>query len=128
MPDIMFYDISTDSMESLTQEKFDEFMKFIGTVSQLNRKMEDVRQISQRDFSFKLAVYPNRMRSDGVFVAEDRPIEPYEGARDMAGNLCYPSTPQHGYKIGSQIPHAFAYELVRRWNICPELEAARLPK
>ena len=36
MPDIMFYDISTDSMESLTQEKFDEFMKFIDMIRQLH--------------------------------------------------------------------------------------------
>ena len=113
--EIKFYNINTDTYETLTQEKFDEFIRFVHTIGQLQRKIEDDRQVSV-GFDFNLAVYTNPMRDDGVFVAEDRPIEAYDGIRNLDGSPCYPTRPQHGYAIGAQLPHAFAFELVRRWN------------
>jgi len=116
MADIMYYDIATDESIVLTQERFDDLMKFLFEIGKQSIRMEENGQVPQRDFSFKLAVYPNRTRSDGVFVAEDRPIEPYKGIRNLDGGLCYPSVPQHGYVIPGQLPHDFAFELIRRWN------------
>ena len=65
---------------------------------------------------FRLKVYPNPMRDDGVFVAEDREIAPYPGISNVDGTLCYPSTPNTQYRMGRQLPRDFAEELVRRWN------------
>jgi hypothetical protein len=124
MSPIMYYDPFIDENITLTQEKFDDIMKFIYSVMGENRNIEDDRKVSQNNLSFKLAVYQNPMRDDGVFVAEDRPIEPYKDIRGSDGGLCYPSIPQHGISIGSQLPHAFAFELVRRWNAYGEAETA----
>jgi hypothetical protein len=67
------------------------------------------------DLSFKLKIYPNPMRDDGVFVAEDKEIEPYPlpGAE---GRPHYPAIPNTPYRFGQQLPRDFAEELVRRWN------------
>lgn len=71
-------------------------------------------------FDFRLKVYLNPMRNDGVFVAEDRPIEPYSNGqggfiRSLDGSPRYPAIP-NGHSIGTQLPRDFAEELVRRWN------------
>jgi hypothetical protein len=105
--------------ETLTQETFDEIIKFINTLSIMNQPTAQNREAVASALDFKLAVYPNPTRDDGVFVAEDRPIEPYEGVKTLDGKPCYPSTPRTGYSLGMQLPHAFAHELVRRWNRGP---------
>ena len=46
----------------------------------------------------RLKVYPNPMRDDGVFVAEDRPIEPYPDSSD------YPAVPLEGFRLIHQLP------------------------
>lgn len=68
------------------------------------------------DLSFRLKVYPNSIRTDGVFVAEDREVAPYPGISDMDGKPIYPAIPQSGRRLGVQLDHAFGEELVRRWN------------
>ncbi len=45
------------------------------------------------EFNFKLKCYPNPMREDGVFVAEDKPIEPDPVARTLDGPYV-PPTPK----------------------------------
>ena len=114
---LKIYDASTDERRPATQEDIDRLQEFADTISFMNCKLNEERKPTQTmDLNFKLAVYPNRMRTDSVFVAEDRPIEPYANHHNLDGGLCYPSVPQKGYVIGSGLPHAFAYELVRRWN------------
>lgn len=73
----------------------------------------------------KWRTYPNPMRGDGVFVAEDKPVEPYPGVRRLDGSSIYPATPQTRHAIPFQLPHAEAEELVRMLNsaLCVKTEA-----
>jgi hypothetical protein len=64
----------------------------------------------------KLKIFPNPMRDDGVFVAEDRPIEPYSGVHGANGEVLFQAVPQGRIRIMNQLPRDFAEELVRRWN------------
>jgi hypothetical protein len=64
------------------------------------------------NFNFKLAIYQNPMRDDGVFVAEDKPIEPYPPPNDHQR----PAIPTTRFQIPHQLPRDFAEEIVRRWN------------
>ncbi len=73
--------------------------------------------------------FPNPMRSDGVFVAQDRPIEPYPGnPRDLDGNPHLPAVPK-GWCLGSQVEHAAgAFIAASRTDVpllCAELRAAQ---
>lgn len=52
--------------------------------------------------------YPNPMRSDGLFVAQDKPIEPYEGTKDIYGNPQYPAVPRDAWGLGMQVEHGAA--------------------
>jgi hypothetical protein len=115
--EIRYFDISQNEWLTLSQSIADELYSFLHKISIINMKIENTRFASPKiDFNFRLKIYPNRMRDDGVFVAEDREIEPYEGIKDVQGRLCYPSIPQGGYALSRQLPHAFAQELVKRWN------------
>lgn len=60
--------------------------------------------------------YPNPMRADGVFVGQDRPLEPYPGLSDMMGNPLYPATPKGAYSYPRQLPPEMAARLVDRLN------------
>lgn len=66
--------------------------------------------------NLRLKVFPNPMRSDGVFVAEDKPIEPYEGARGINGPL-YPAVPD-GRRINAGVELDFAERIVCCVNYC----------
>lgn len=66
---------------------------------------------------FRLKVYPNPMRDDGVFVAEDKEITPYPGVARCDGKPCYPAVPTTRYSLGHQLDPEFGAELVRRWNL-----------
>jgi hypothetical protein len=125
--EIRVYDVNTDDYRPASQEDFDRMQDFFGAISRLNSKIEEHREADQigSNFGFELAVFPNRLRDDGVFVAQDLPIEPYEHITNLDGSKCYPAVPQKGYRIWRQLPHAFAFELVWRWNDYPRL-AARL--
>ena len=71
----------------------------------------------------RLAIYANPMRNDGVFVYEEKPIEPYDaGVYGINGEFLYPAVPQNAIGIGIQIPRHFAEEIVRRWNSFNENE------
>jgi hypothetical protein len=74
----------------------------------------------------RIKIYPNPMRDDGVFVAEDRPITEYAGAYDGNGNAWFPAVPQNGFCIMNQLSREVAEELVRRWNHF-EPEVAKAP-
>ena len=75
---------------------------------------------------FLLKVFPNPMRNDGVFVAEDKEIAPYPGISNMDGKPCYPAIPRTRYQLGYQLERGFAEELVKRWNaLAPLLEGKR---
>lgn len=99
----------------VTQEHADLWMKRDVALMHANAAIEDKREVTL-DMNFKLAIFPNPMRDDGVFVAQDLPIEPYKGCYTLDGKPSYPTLPQRGYSIGHQLPHGFAAELVRRWN------------
>src|SRR5690349_790039 len=100
-------------MREVTQEVVDKWQSFF-------QALAIPPEPSKHDYgdmpNIKLAVYPNRMRDDGVFVGEDKPIEPYASISGFDGRPVYPSVPQTPYMIRGQLPHDFAYELVRRWN------------
>jgi hypothetical protein len=111
----MMYDINTDERRPVTQEDVDRWQEIfhaLGTAPRAEVPPEETGRCPD----FRLAIYPNRMRDDGVFVAEERPIEPYKGISGSSGETLYPSVPDTPYSLRGQLPHAFAYELVRRWN------------
>lgn len=60
--------------------------------------------------------YINPMRDDGLFVAEDKPLEPYPEITNMDGSPVFPAIPNTKYSIGFQLPHKEAKELVRLLN------------
>ena len=61
-------------------------------------------------------VYPNPMRDDGVFIAQDKPRVPYEGVTGLDESHRYPAVPQDAYGLGFQIPRDIAENVVRRLN------------
>lgn len=66
----------------------------------------------------KWRTYPNPMRSDGVFVAQDKPAKPYPGYTDR-----FPAVPDEAAALHYQLPHDQAEELVRRLNEASEPKA-----
>lgn len=56
-------------------------------------------------------LYPNPMRSDGVFIGQDAEIKPYPNVRSMSGPL-YPATPQGIKKYPMQLPHDVAAKVM----------------
>jgi hypothetical protein len=112
---LTIYDVSIGARRAATQEDIDRLSDFVTGITFVNMKIDEKRGIAET-FDFRLAVFPNRMRDDGVFVAQDLPIEPYSGVKTFDGRECYPSIPQRGVRIGHQLPCAFAHEIVRRWN------------
>lgn len=58
-------------------------------------------------------IYLNPMRSDGVFVGEDAPVEPYAAVRGLGGPL-FPAVPQRVYVLPYQVSREVAEELLRR--------------
>ena len=113
---LKIYDINTDSYREATQEDIDLMEKFISAVAVRSQPLENT-QPPPEGFTFRLACYPNRMRDDGLYVGEEKEIEPYEGLTDpRTGGPVYPSVPQTPWTLKHQLPVEFAKELVRRWN------------
>lgn len=54
--------------------------------------------------------YPNPMRDDGVFIAEVKEIEPYDGTQR------YPAVPNTPNAIFHQVPHRLAPKLIHFLN------------
>lgn len=78
----------------------------------------------------RLRVFRNPMRSDGVFVAEDKPIRAYPGARGFDGLPLFPAVPQDGVSLGYQVEPELARRIVACVNACAghtteELELVR---
>jgi hypothetical protein len=114
---LTIYDPATDTRRPATQDDIDRMQNYI-----IATKLQPVPLPPQSDpantnFDFRLAVYPNPMRSDGVFVAELKSIEPYSNVTTPDGRLSYPATPDTPWAIRAQITPLFAFELVRRWNL-----------
>ncbi len=59
-----------------------------------------------------LAIFPNPMRSDGVFIAEDVPIAPYEGVRNLEGKEVFPAVPQNARTFPCQVTREMAGRVV----------------
>lgn len=61
--------------------------------------------------------YVNKMRNDGLFVAEDKPIDPYEAyVRGWISSPKYPATPNTEHALSHQLPHEDAERLVEILN------------
>lgn len=60
--------------------------------------------------------YRNPMRVDGLFVAEDKPFEPYPGVRGSGGELPYPAVPFGARSLGYLLPRYLAEALVELLN------------
>lgn len=105
---------------------------WIDNVQEIFRKLGQIHQEifitkSPQDLSsVRLKVFPNPMRHDGVFVAEDQIIKPYPDVKGPKGELIYPAVPLGVFSIPAQLPLDFAQELVKRWNgaIAPDNSAA----
>jgi hypothetical protein len=63
----------------------------------------------------KWATYINPMRSDGVFIAEDKPIEPYPDIK-IRGEPYYPAIPKTVHSLGFQLSIDIANRLVALLN------------
>jgi hypothetical protein len=59
--------------------------------------------------------YPNPMRSDGVFIGQDKPILPYKGIRGWNGPL-YPAVPQDAIVFPCQLSRDAADTVIARLN------------
>lgn len=112
------YDIATDSLRPATQEDWDRLSKFAQDVGRARTRAREIASHSPdgEDFNFKLACYVNPMRLDGLFVAEDKEIEPFKDIKGLDGSLRYPTTPMTRWLIPGQLEPMFAEEIVRRWN------------
>lgn len=113
-PQLTIYDLSTDKRHVATQADIDAMQKMIAAVA--TKSVPKLVVTAQPGFDFKLAVYLNPMRDDGVFVAELKDIQPYNGILTHDGRPTYPAMPDTPWCIRSQLPKPFAEELVRRWN------------
>lgn len=115
MTEVSIYDLTTDTHRPVTQEDVDQMVEILAQLSRIHPPLPVPPQ-GPFEFTFRLAIYQNPMRSDGVFVAEDKPRLPYEGVTGTRGERLYPATPQTPYALGRQVDVEFARELVRRWN------------
>jgi hypothetical protein len=64
-------------------------------------------------------LYPNPMRSDGVFIGEDKEIQPYPGVRSINGPL-YPATPQGAKTYPTGLPHDVADKVLEALKARPK--------
>ena len=110
---LTIYDVSTVSRIPATQEMIDELQNYVFSFSK--RPVPD-EEPAREIFLFRLAAYVNKQRSDMLFVAEEKEIEPYQGIINVDGSLCYPSTPRTKYCCPMGMEPNFAREIVRRWN------------
>lgn len=113
--DLTILDLSLGYRRPATQEDIDKMQEFLLALPRAPAPVND-DITDDADFGFLLTMYPNRMRDDGVFVAELKEIEPYKGITGMQGEAIFPSHPDTIYRLGTQLPRKFAKELVRRWN------------
>jgi hypothetical protein len=109
------YDPATATTRKATQEDIDRMQEII-TALLVQPLPRDPGDVPPDKMTFDLAIYPNRMRNDGVFVAERKPVNAYPGIRGLRGELLFPSIPHTPWHIPGQLVPIFAEEIVRRWN------------
>jgi hypothetical protein len=121
------YDINLDDYRPVTQADIDKMEELIQKLMHEEMGRQSVENVPPPEggFNFRLACFRNKMRSDGLFVAEDIPIQPYADILDPKGGFIYPSTPRTPWHLRGQLPHAFAQELVRRWNLYADAQEAQ---
>lgn len=110
---LMILDPSTYEKRPATQEDIDLLENYVWSFSKC--PVPDEEPLKET-FPFRLAAYVNKQRSDMLFVAEEKEIEPYPGITDVDGSPCYPSTPRTQYCCPMGMEPNFAREIVRRWN------------
>jgi hypothetical protein len=82
-------------------------------VAWVNELMRAFAVLREHEPPFR--IYPNPMRSDGVFVGQGREVEPYAGARGLNGPL-YPATPRGAFVLSPQVPRDMADALLLMLN------------
>ena len=91
---------------------------------------DEMRQLASEYWAVgvRWKIYPNPMRSDGVVLAEDKPIEPYPGVHGWDEVPLYPATPQTTHRIPFQLPLAEAERVLVLLNSeeRPAISNARL--
>jgi hypothetical protein len=112
---LRIYDVTIDEYRPATQDDIDRMQTIIQALM-IQPLPHDPGDTPAERLTFDLAIYPNRMRSDGVFVAERKTITAYPNARGLRGEPLYPSVPDTQWHLGTQLPLVFAEEIVRRWN------------
>lgn len=65
----------------------------------------------------KWKAYPNPMKHDSFFIAEDKEIEPYPDVKDLQGNLSYPATPKTEHCLGYGLRKILADKIVNYLNL-----------
>jgi len=120
---LQMYDIQTDTMKEVTQKDLDQILDGLAAMARQREGHKEPMPPNPDFAAVKLATYINPHRSDGLFVAEDKPIEAYDGIKSWDGRALYPAVPRTAFCLGSQVEPSFAREIVRRWNIVGEAEA-----
>lgn len=111
------YEASTDSYRPATQEDIDKLIDIRDSAG--NWFMEQLSYTKYTDLKYlRMAIYPNPMRQDCVFVCEDKPISPYRHCQDVNGNPSYPSTPQGAMGFPAGIKPDLAKRVVVAVNAC----------
>jgi len=113
----MRYDIQTDSTVPVTQEDWDQLYNLIFEMKKAQSELTIPDETSSPAFKFQLAVFPNPMNLNSVFIAEAKAIEPY-GKLRFGGEDLFPPVPKTPWVL-SRVEQSFALEIVRRWNRVP---------
>ena len=111
---LTIFDYSLGHSRRATQDDIDHLQRAI-TAMALRVHPEVPSGAGQR-FDFRLAIFRNPMRADGVFIAEEKEIDAYPGITTLDGAPCYPTIPDTPWAVRSQLAPEFAAEIVRRWN------------
>jgi len=92
-------------------------------MSDISKRLAELKALCDAAALGPLKVYPNPMRNDGVFVAQDKPNKPYE-SRGMDGEPRYPAVPEAAWGIGVQIEPDKARYIVAACTAMPAMVAA----
>ena len=112
---LTIFNFGTGEKVPATQADIDDLQAYVMSFSK--RPEIDKEESKHTDaLKFRLACYVNKMRSDMLFIAEEKEIEPYKGIRNIDGGLCYPSVPNTKYCLPVGVAPEFAREIVKRWN------------
>jgi hypothetical protein len=117
LTELTMYDSTLDAYRAVTQEDVRKWEEFVAALADAPLALADAPPVPQgAPFQFRLACFPNKLRSGELFVAEDLPIQPYANILDPQGRFVYPSIPRTPWHLRNSLSRTFAQELVRRWN------------